>query len=248
MALIEIQFNSNLLELNTSLYVIKPNAFKDNKDLKVLYLLHGYSGDYTNWVKYSNILKYVEGENLLVVMPNAYNGFYIDNESTGQYFSFLTEEVYNLIDKTFNINQTRENTFIAGLSMGGYGALKAGLTYPDRYSKAVSFSGVMDLDNMLKISNSPRKEKLETIFTKEIQEQDNLYKLSEKSINKIPLYITCGTEDFLYKDNNKFHKHLKDIGYKHLYLTSSGIHNWKYWDEQIEKALKWLLKNWNLRL
>lgn len=242
MALIEIQFHSHKLELNTSLYVIKPDPFKENKDFKVLYLLHGYSGDYTNWVKYTNILKYVEGENLLVVMPSAYNGFYIDRDSSGQYFSFLTEEIYDLINKTFNINQTPENTFIAGLSMGGYGALKAGLTYPNKYSKALSFSGVTSLENMLERSNGPRKEKLKSIFSDEIQDYDNLYKLSKKSLNKVSLYITCGTEDFLYKDNEHFHNYLKKINYDHLYLTSPGIHNWTYWDEQIKNALKWILK------
>ena len=126
--------------------------------------------------------------------------------------------------------------------MGGYGALKAALTYPDKYSKAASFSGVMDLDNMLRISNETRKKKLKNIFTEEIQDHDNLYKLAKKSLNKVPLYITCGTEDFLYKDNNKFHKYLKSINYEHIYLTSPGIHNWEYWDEQILKALKWILK------
>lgn len=241
MALIEIQFHSNQLDLNTNIYVIKPNVFSNNENLKVLYLLHGYQGDYTNWVKYTRVLKYVEGTNLLVVMPSAYNSYYIDNELTGKYFSYLTEELPNLINKTFNITQTKENTFIVGLSMGGYGALKTALTYPDRYSKAVSFSGVTKLENVISRTKDGAKKKAEIMFTNDIIKENSLFNLAKKSLNKTSLYITCGTEDFLFAENNEFHEYLNNLNFKHIYLTSPGVHSWDYWDEQFKLALKWLL-------
>jgi putative tributyrin esterase len=149
MALMMIEFHSNVLELNTNLYVIKPNILQDNEELKVLYLLHGYQGNYANWVKYTNLIRYVDGTNLLVVMPSGYNSFYVNHEIFGDYSKYVAEEIYELINKTFNIKQTRENTFVAGLSMGGYGALKTALSYPEKYSKAVGFSSVIKLENMI---------------------------------------------------------------------------------------------------
>lgn len=241
MALIEIQFHSKVLDLNTSLYVIKPNITEDNKNLKVLYLLHGYQGDYTNWVKYTNILKYVERTNLLIVMPSGYNSFYIDNKIYGNYSKYIVEEIYELIDKTFNINQTRENTFVAGLSMGGYGALKTALTYPEKYSKAVSFSAVIDLEQIIKRVKVELQDKTKLLLNEDVRKENNLFKLASDSLNKVELYIACGTEDYLYKENDEFHKHLTNIKYDHIYLKSPGIHNWEYWDEQIQKALKWIL-------
>lgn len=241
MALLEIKFHSNKLERHTSINVIKPNNIKSNNDLQVLYLLHGYSGDYTNWVRYTSIEKYVEGTNLLVVMPSAYNGFYVDHENGEPYFSFLTEELPQFINDTFNITQTKENTFIAGLSMGGYGSLLAGLTYPDKYKKVAAFSSVIDIDYLLERSTGVRKVKMENIFTKSVRDKFNLYTLAKKSLNKIPLYITCGTEDFLFKDNSNYNIYLNEIGYKHTFLTSPGIHSWDYWNEQIVKAIKWFL-------
>lgn len=241
MALIEIQFHSKVLDLNTSLYAIKPNEFTKNDNLKVLYLLHGYQGDYTNWVKYTNILKYVESTNLLVVMPSGYNSFYLDHEIFGDYSKFLVEEIYDLINQTFNIDQKRENTFVAGLSMGGYGALKTALTYPDKYSKAASLSAVIDLKKITERVKPSFKAKRELLLNEEIIIKNNLYELSKESLNKVKLYIACGTEDYLFKENESFHKYLKEIKYNHLYLTSPGIHNWEYWDEQIKKVIKWLL-------
>lgn len=241
MALLEIKFHSNKLERHTTINVIKPTNVKSNDDLQVLYLLHGYSGDYSNWVRFTSIEKFVEGTNFLVVMPSAYNGFYVDHENGEPYFSFLTEELPQFISETFNITQVKENTFIAGLSMGGYGALNAALTYPNKYKKAASLSSVIDIDYLLERSTGVRKAKMESIFTKDVKEANNLHTLAKKSLNKIPLYVACGTEDFLFKDNNNFNKHLNEIGYKHIYHTSPGVHSWDYWNEQIVNVLKWFL-------
>lgn len=241
MALIEIQFHSNVLDLNSSLYVIKPNEFSNNEDLKVLYLLHGYQGDYRNWIKHTSIMKYLEGTNLLVVMPSAYNSFYLDHDIIGPYSTYIVEEIYELINKTFNIDQTKENTFIAGLSMGGFGALKTALKYPDKYSKAVSFSGVIDLKNIIKRIKEPLKNRAELLFDDKTVLNNNLYTLSKDSLNKVKLYITCGTEDFLFNENEEFHNHLLKLKYDHVYLTGPGSHSWNYWDQEIEKALKWIL-------
>jgi putative lysine transport system ATP-binding protein len=242
MALMMIEFHSNVLELNTNLYVIKPNILQDNEELKVLYLLHGYQGNYANWVKYTNLLRYVDGTNLLVVMPSGYNSFYVNHEIFGDYSKYVAEEIYELINKTFNIKQTRENTFVAGLSMGGYGALKTALSYPEKYSKAVGFSSVIKLENMIDRVKDSLRPKTELFLNKDTAKKNSLYTLSKKALNKVELYFTCGTEDFLFNENEDFHKHLNEIKYNHTYLTGPGAHSWDYWDQEIKKALKWILK------
>lgn len=240
MALIEINFSSESLERHTNVYIIKPDKI-DNKNLKVLYLLHGYNGDYTNWVRFSNIEKYVSTHNLLVVMPSGYNGFYIDQPGYEQFFTYLTKELPKVIYNTFNFQPERNNTFIAGLSMGGYGAIKAGLSCPELYSKAVGLSSVISLKDLLDKSVGQRKMKLAKYLGDNIKQEDDLYYLSIQTLNKVELYLVCGTEDFLYNDNNQFHNHLKKINYRHQYVTLPGNHSWQFWDQEIAKALKWLL-------
>lgn len=241
MALMEINFNSTYLERTTTISILKTNTFKENKDFQVLYLLHGYFGDHTNWLRHTRLEKYLSGKNVIVVMPSAYNGFYIDQEGFEQYFSFLTKELYDFVDKTFNIKQTPEKTFIAGLSMGGYGAFKAALVHPEKYSKAAGFSSVTKLDTIVERSGPQRKSKLLKFFGPNIKDEDDLYKLADKSLNKVSLYLTCGTEDYLFSETKELHEHLTKLGFKHTYKTSSGNHNWDYWDEQIKLAIPWLL-------
>lgn len=241
MALIKIEFHSKVLDLNTNLYVIKPNEFGENSSYKVLYLLHGYQGDYTNWVKYTNILKYAEKTNLLIVMPSGYNSFYVNSKLYGDYETFIKDEVYDLINKTFNINQTKENTFIAGLSMGGFGAIKTALAHPDRYKKAVGLSSVVDLVSIIQRVKDSLKEKTKLLLNEEVTTANNLYTLAKDSLGEVELYLACGTEDYLFKENEDFHNYLNEINYKHTYSTSPGVHNWEYWDKEIKEVLKWLL-------
>ena len=191
MALMMIEFHSNVLELNTNLYVIKPNILQDNEELKVLYLLHGYQGNYANWVKYTNLIRYVDGTNLLVVMPSGYNSFYVNHEIFGDYSKYVAEEIYELINKTFNIKQTRENTFVAGLSMGGYGALKTALSYPEKYSKAVGFSSVIKLENMIDRVKDSLRPKTELFLNKDTAKRIVFILFLKKALNKVELYFTC---------------------------------------------------------
>ncbi len=242
MALIDINFESKYLSRTTNVYVLKPTYIDKKAPLYMLYLLHGYTGEYTNWIRHSNIERYVSGKNVIVVMPSAYNGYYTDIKGWDYYFSYLTKELPNLIKTTFNVKVPRDNTFIAGLSMGGYGALKAALSYPSKYKKAASFSGAVDIQRFKDDSNLGRKSRFNFTFGKTVSAKNSLFRLAEKSLNKVDLYISCGTEDFLYQDNNRLHEHLEKIGFKHQYITRPGTHDWLFWEDEIQNALKYFFQ------
>lgn len=237
MALIQMNFHSQVLDKGTNVNIILPEN-RNNEKLQVLYLLHGHSGDYSNWVRFSNIEKYVSGKQVMVIMPSAYNVYYTDAKNWVKSFSFLTKELPDIMNKIFNLDVPRERTYIAGLSMGGYGALKALFTYPEKYSKAASFSGALDVKKMRKRLGPDRIILFDTIFGDKVEPENDLFELTKSYNHQADIYISCGTEDFLFQDNQKFVKHLNDLKIKHTYITRPGTHNWEFWDEEVKAVIE----------
>lgn len=242
MARLHIQFSSVNLDRSTDIYVIKPDYLNIHKPVRILYLLHGLTGDYSNWLFFTSIEKDVFGSNMIVVMPSAYNGFYTNTKSGINYFSFIAEELPKFIESMFNIKHTKENTFIAGLSMGGYGALKVGLTYPEKYNKIASFSGVLDIKKYLANSAGRRKKMLEEIFGNEVENSEDLFYLANNLKEPVSLYISCGKQDTLLLQNKDFHEHLKSLNINHIYNEPQGSHTWDFWDREIKEALKFFIE------
>src|SRR5690349_9975630 len=154
MILNEVNFCSETLGLLSSLYVLLPQRplaeaqNKPRKKLRTLYLLHGHSDDHTAWQRYTSIERYAEGLNLAVVMPAVHLSFYNDMAHGGRYWQFISEEVPALVRDTFPLSARREDNFVAGLSMGGYGAFKMALTHPGRFAAAASLSGAVDINEV----------------------------------------------------------------------------------------------------
>jgi putative tributyrin esterase len=250
MALLQVDFRSEILEADVSMNVILPNNRTENTQTKVVYLLHGYSGNHTNWIRLTAIERYIRDQQIAIIMPNMGNSFYTDMAYGFPYFTFLTDELPKKISSFFNLKPNQKDTYIAGLSMGGYGALKAALTYPKRYHKAVSLSGALDAAKLYETA----KEKKPRLYYETIFGIDNIKNTKHdlfhlittlKNQNEsIPdIFIACGLEDFLYEDNIKFVKHLQSNQVKHTYLESKGAHTWDFWDQYIEKALDWMLND-----
>ena len=147
--LLHCSFKSPILRRNTDINVILPTPREEGQVLTtgwpVLYLLHGMHGDYNSWVYNSNIIRYAEDHGVAVVMPSALNSFYQDMVHGERFFTYLTEELPQYIQTLFPVSKKREDTFIAGLSMGGYGAYLLALSRPDLYSAAASLSGALDM-------------------------------------------------------------------------------------------------------
>ena len=211
---------------------------------KILYLLHGLSDDATAWGRHTSIGTYAEERGYIVIMPEVQRSFYSDMRYGSQYFTYVTEELPKICEELFNIKHVREKTFVAGLSMGGYGALKCGLSRPDFYAACAGFSGVLDMEERLvDAAEKNWYKELYAIFDKDAPrpESANLFKLSEKMANlpkekQVRVFVTCGDEDFLIDDNRKFDKHMKTLPVEYEYKEWPGIHDWKFWEESLLMA------------
>lgn len=211
---------------------------------QTLYLLHGFSDDDTIWTRRTSIERYVAPLGLAVVMPQVHHSYYTDMKFGNKYWTFLTEELPVLARSFFPLSDAREDNFVAGLSMGGYGALKWALNYPDKFCAAASLSGVTDIVHRIK--NMPsRAGVFPLIFGSEdisgtINDLFSLIEKVSKHEQKPLLYQSCGTEDFLYEDNIRFEEHCGKMNYEITTNFGPGDHEWGYWDKTIQDVLDWL--------
>lgn len=237
--LLHLKTQSKYLEMETDIYIIRPNVIKE-EPIYLLYLLHGYTGDYSNWVRHTNIERYVADKNMIVVMPSGLNMYYTNTDLWYPYFSYYTKELPHMVSEILRLDIKKENTFIAGLSMGGYGALKAILS-TDNYAKAASFSGALDLHKLTEKAKSTRKNPFDAIFSKNIKKEDDLFTLVRNHKKPIELYLSCGKDDPFLPDSQAFVKLLKQEGIKHVYYEKEGTHDWVFWDNEIKHALSFFL-------
>jgi len=255
MAFIQCDFYSEVLGFSTSMNVILPGDSKVNKSAPrtsypVLYLLHGLSDDHTIWGRRSSIDRYVRDLDIAIVMPNAGRSFYTDMQSGYDYYTFISKELPSLAESFFPISSKREDRFIAGLSMGGYGALKIALSNPDKYAYAASLSGAVDIlsianrfieDESIEISREFNNifGNLDTFHNS----SNDLFALAQTCAiahTKPKIYLSCGTEDFLYQDNIRFKNHLEKLPFDFTYEEEVGDHHWDYWDLKIQSVINWL--------
>jgi putative tributyrin esterase len=263
MALAHVDFFSEVLGLCCQADVILPQKLQGigqeganrEGDVPVLWLLHGASDDHTIWQRRTSIERYVAPLGIAVVMPAVQLSFYTNMETGGRFFDYITDELPVIMRDFFHFSARREDNFIAGLSMGGYGAFKAALTKPEQYAAAASLSGALDINALisrrakdLAAKKDPQRTNLmKMIFgnTRAIKgSEHDLLHLLEKGVEdqvELPnLYVTCGTEDFLYADNLIFRDLAQRLGVELTYHEEPGIHEWGYWDRNIQKILAWL--------
>ena len=250
MALLSWNFHSQTLGISASANVILPQAaVEKGKKLPVLYLLHGLSDDHTIWQRRTSIERYVEPLGLAVVMPAVNRSFYANMAHGPRYWDFISEELPRLARSFFPLSDKRSDTFVAGLSMGGYGAFKLALSYPNRFAAAASLSGTLDIVQLIATSDKAdpnRRREMENIFgpPEPVSGSGNdLFHLVDrlsKRKRRPMLYQWCGTEDFFFEHNERFYRHAKKSDVRITYSKGHGGHTWDKWDEQIEKVLAWL--------
>ncbi|PWU67524.1 alpha/beta hydrolase [Gracilibacillus dipsosauri] len=258
MALIQCNFFSEVLSVSTSITVILPqetsnqigmNNKRNHEKIPTLYLLHGFSDDHTIWTRRTSIERYAAEYGLAVVMPQVDHSFYADMVYGKKYWTFISEELPRVVRSFFPLSDRREDNFVAGLSMGGYGAFKWALRKPGMFSAAASLSGVLDIvehTNRVQGENNPIRHALDCVFgEKDIKNtEEDLFYLLEKRLKEdqaLPaLFQACGTEDFLFDENKRFFDftNAKGVGITHTFTT--GNHEWDYWDSKIQEVLAWL--------
>ena len=248
MMVLNITFMSHILGMQSGASVLLPQPSPENavkKPYKTLYLLHGLSDDHTAWTRWTSIERYAAEYNLAVVMPNAHRSFYSDRKYGGRYFKFISEELIQIMQDAFPLSGKREDRYAAGLSMGGYGALKLGLACPEKFSAAASLSGALDVVGRLAGTDYLRDEFMDFYDAPAAERnQNDLFYLAEKlnksTLPKPRIYVWCGTEDFLYEDNVKFKEYMKKTDFDFVYEESAGDHSWGYWDTKIQTVLKFI--------
>jgi len=249
MALIRIDHVPESVGVNLPLYIILPDPGKIGdmplSRRKVLYLLHGLSDDGSAWQRYTSIETLAAAYGLVVVMPSAGRSFYTDQSNGQKYFTYLTEELPHYLADVFNLKPSREDTFIAGNSMGGYGAIKAALLHPELYSAAASLSGVLTLAVLALIPDSdPRKAEFAQLFGG----LDNLtggehdpavwLERAAKDPACLPsLFISVSRQEDIYPLSGMFHTACQALGVKSEYHEQDGAHDWFFWDGQIRLFL-----------
>lgn len=224
--------------------------FHDGVKYPVLYLLHGAYGDYSDWARLTGIERYAQAHKIAVVMPSADNSFYQDMYRGGKYLTYFTRELPDYIARLFPVSTKREDTFVAGLSMGGYGAVRVAFEMPERFGAAASLSGAIDLLAALgDAEKEPHRPPFywDAIFADpgKVEGSDaDLFALAQKRLaegRKLPpIYQTVGTEDLIYPANLSAKRKLEELGLELTYAEHPDIHDWEFWDAHIRDVLDWL--------
>ena len=249
MALLTVDLFSESLVVGTTLTVVLPQAAEGQVGVEaievpehgwpVLYLLHGLSDDHTAWLRYTSIERHARAAGIAVVMPAAGRSFYADEAHGHAYWTWISDELPRRVRELFRLSERPEDTYVAGLSMGGYGALRLGLTHPERYAAVASLSGAVDV-HVLELPE--RAELLQRIFDGTIPDEADLFKLVEAAEPGTlpPLYLGCGTEDVLYDANLRFAAAATEAGADVTTDFRLGEHEWGLWDTVLPDVLAWL--------
>ncbi len=249
-----LRFFSEVLGRQTYTNVLLPQAMtgeergwepmKTNPPFPVLYLLHGLSDDQEAWLRNTSVERYADRRNLAIVLPTTDRGYYTDTTYGTKYFTYISEELPRILRQYLPLSERREDTYAAGLSMGGYGAMKLALRNPERFSFAASLSGGIINKEMMQRRKRERPDEAElmrefaTVFGKTVKPEDDLLRLLECASPKPKLFVCCGKKDIHFKRNVAVKKHAEKLGYDLTWSADEGYgHTWDYWDLMIQKVL-----------
>src|SRR5260221_2960786 len=245
------QISSKFMGRQMPYRIIVPLAYaapkESAKHYSVIYLLHGLAGHYDNWTNLTKLTEYAAPYKFIIVMPEGGDGWYTDSSTTpgDKYESYIIQELVPEIDKKFRTIPDRDHRIIAGLSMGGYGAIKFGLRYPNLFSFVGSFSGA--LDGPLRGQNSAfLRPSIISVFGPEGSKtrKDNdvygmLREMPDDWLKNIPfIYFDCGTEDSFFPINRDFATLLLEKKVPHEFRELPGKHEWPYWDSRVQEFLR----------
>ncbi|HEY9075317.1 MAG TPA: alpha/beta hydrolase family protein [Anaerolineaceae bacterium] len=252
MALIHIDHVPETVKMNLPLNLVVPDPGQMKgtpvRERKVLYLLHGLSDDASAWQRFTTIEIFARKYGLVVVMPSAGRSFYTDQPNGQGYFTYLVEELPHYLEDVFGISPRRENTLVAGVSMGGYGAMKLALLHPERFFAAASFSGVLSLAILSLLPDDPRQAEFTHLFGDLTRlpgsEHDPATWLQRASRNPAALprlFIACGRQEDVYPLSAQFATACQHLGIAVDYHEEDGRHEWSFWNAQIQRFLAQVL-------
>lgn len=245
------RLKSSLMGREMPYRIILPAGYSTRGDASrypVIYLLHGLFGHYDNWTTLTKLNDYAAAYRFIIVTPEGGNGWYTDSSASKneKYESYIIRELIPEIDKKYRTINSRDGRLIAGLSMGGYGAIKFGLKYPEMFSVAGSFSGALGAAAWPYEGSDAIGKSLSVVFGptgSETRRSNDIFQmvrdLTPEKIKALPfIYLDCGTEDFLFQNNREFVGLLVEKKVPHEYRQLPGGHTWPYWDAQVQEFLR----------
>ena len=248
-----VQFQSALVGKTLPYNVVLPADYRSSRNTRypVLYLLHGLAGHYTDWLTRTNVADYASTYRMIIVMPEGNDGWYTDSASApgDKYESYFIRELLPDVQKRYRTIESRYGRGVAGLSMGGYGALKFGLKYPATFAFAGSMSGALRPASWTEEELKDFKAIRDSVFGvfgpmgSDTRKANDIHQLAGNAtaarISSLPyFYLDCGTEDVLANDNARFAALLQEKKIAHEYRQLPGNHNWQYWDQQVREVLR----------
>ncbi len=253
MAFLQVQFFSKALNVASTVNVILPEANQgigiaaaaEQTLPKVLYLLHGYSDDHSIWMRRTSVERYAAAHHLAVIMPAVNHSFYCNEVHGERYWDYVSDELPKTMHRFLRISDKPEDTAVAGLSMGGYGAMRLALTYPERFAAAASFSGAVDISS---IFNRHSEDGIAAHIFGNMQEIRgteydlmHLMKINGNAPRKPRLYVSCGTKDFLYESHLAFIPALLENGWDvKRHDQPDAVHEWGFWDQEIRTFIEFI--------
>ena len=249
------ELKSSLLGRSVDYRILYPVQYqypdKREKRFPVIYLLHGVTGHSSDWLERTRMALYATHYDLFIVMIEGSNGWYTDSATipADKYESYILQELIPEVEKRFRVSQERDGRAIAGLSMGGYGAVKFALKRPEMFAVAASMSGAFGAASWTQKdvpSSGPILDSILKTFgpvNSSTRTENDVFKLVRnvpaERISSLPFfYLDCGTEDFLFPFSRELAGLFVERKIPHEYRQLPGDHNWKYWDRQIQEILK----------
>jgi S-formylglutathione hydrolase FrmB len=257
-----VQFRSELVNSTLPYNVILPPGYRAARTTRypVLYLLHGWAGHHTDWLTRTNVADFAAQYRMIVVMPEGNDSWYVDSGgvATDKYESYILRELIPDVDKRFRTIQARYGRAVAGLSMGGYGAIKYGLKYPSTFVFAASMSGAFGVTRYTQNElGGPNWEPFVKIFGlagSDVRKANDVFEiargLTTARVASLPyFYLDCGTEDSAqhFKPNRELSEIFLEKKIAHEYRELPGTHSWAYWDQQVQEVLKIAAKHLRVR-
>lgn len=260
MAMLEFNFQSDVLGFEQQITVLLPDPrallapgedAPNTQDLSVLYLLNGFQGNHLDWVRGTMLPRFLKDsrKRIAVVMPAGLTYYYADMKCGWKYFTYVAEELPMIVRSYLHISADPKNTHVAGMSMGGAGAMKLALTYPGRYATVSSFSGALDPIGRAAEAAQQMPERTElynNIYGEDMQARrgsaDDIMHLldtAKASGQKLPrIYQSCGTADYLYDFNIAFRDKALALGYDLTFYEEEGVgHDWTFWNSEVKKLI-----------
>lgn len=246
MAKFNIRFESKSIEGPAHIIVYIPERLIREERVhegKVVYLLHGKNGDGEDFGDYTLCYPYAKENGLILVIPSMTNSYYADMAYGPRFFEFLSSEVPLFLKNTLKISTAREKNYVLGYSMGGFGAMKLALTYPERFNEVCSLSGSLrSMAVNASLIQSGRRQDLNLAFgscDEETCKSNDIYYLIDKLVKNnvaIPyINLSCGEQDGLLQYNKSFADFLEGKKVPHCFSVEQGDHSFTYWDKEIRK-------------